>query len=508
MFGDNDGEDDNLKVRVMLDRISHRGPDDRGLFSDATVCLGQHGLAVVDLKSDRQPLSNADGSLWIVGDVEAYGFSAFRERLRSEYRFETQTAAEVILNLYEKLGPACVERIDSAFAFAVYDRRVDELFIARDALGVKPLYYGYDADEALYFASEIKALTAVIEDIREFPPGHYYHTDLGFKRYFSLPSVEEIPAQDGVLDDAEQVIEQVHSALERAVHKRMTADAPLGTFLSGGLDSSLITAIAARRRDGLPSFAVGMEGSADLEAARVVADHLGTEHHEYVITPGEVRAVLPRVIYHLESFDPALVRGSIANYFAAQLAGEHVKVVLTGEGADELFGGYTYLKQFDVESELPQELHHITGTMHNQGLQRLDRLNAAHAVSGRPPFLDPELVDLAFHISPRLKMYGEDQVEKWVLRKVAEGYLPESIIWRGKEKFALGTGTADVLQDMAHEHVDEAEFEQERLLANGFEIKSREELFYYKVFQRFFPAEQVTHLMGRSRSLDADEMYA
>lgn len=509
VFGDCDGDDDSLKVRVMLDRISHRGPDDRGIYEDGPVCFGQHGLAIVDLKSDRQPLSNEDGSLWIVGDVEAYGLHGLRQRLETEYRFATDTAVEVILKMYEKLGPACVDRLDSAFAFAVYDRRKNELFIARDALGVKPLYYGFDADGTLYFASEIKALAAVIEDIRQLPPGHYYHSRTGLQKYYSLPSLNGTAALNGrLVDDPQEAVDEVHDALERAVRRRMTADAPLGTFLSGGLDSSLITAMAARRKEKLPSFAVGMEGSADLEAARFVAEYLGTDHYEHVITAGEIRAVLPQVIYHLESFDPALVRGAIANYFAARLAAEHVKVVLTGEGADELFGGYTYLKRFDVQSELPRELHQITEAMHSSGLQRLDRLNAAHSVAGRPPFLDPELVDLAFHISPRLKMYGEEKVEKWVLRKVAEGYLPEDIIWRGKEKFALGTGTADVLQQLAEEHVSEDEYERNCSLPNGFKIKSREELYYYKVFERFFPAEQLTHLVGRSRSLDADEMYA
>lgn len=492
----------------MLDRISHRGPDDRGMFQDGPVCFGQHGLAIVDLESDRQPLSNEDASLWIVGDVEAYALGEVRRQLQDEYSFATETGTEVILSLYEKFGPACVERIDGAFAFAIYDRQTDHIFIARDPLGVKPLYYGYGDDGKLYFASEIKALIPVIDDIDQFPPGHYYHCASGFVRYFSLPHPNGAVPDGDKLGDPVEAVDQVHATLERAVHKRLTADAPLGTFLSGGLDSSLITAMAARQKDGLRTFAVGMEGSADLEAARFVADHLGTEHYEYVIAPGEIRAVLPRVIYHLESFDPALVRGAIANYFAAQLAAEHVKVVLTGEGADELFGGYGYLKQFDVHTELAQELHQITCAMHSSGLQRLDRLNAAHAVAGRPPFLDGELVQLAFHIPPHLKMYGKDKVEKWVLRKVAEDYLPEDIIWREKEKFALGTGTADVLQQLAHEHVSEEEFARERFLNNGFEMKSREELFYYRVFERFFPAEQVTHLVARSRSLEANEIYA
>ncbi len=197
----------------------------------------------------------------------------------------------------------------------------------------------------------------------------------------------------------------------------------------------------------------------------------------------------------------------MANYFAARLAGEHVKVVLSGEGADELFSGYTYLRELDVEGELPRELRLITGSLHNTGLQRLDRMTAAHSIAGRAPFLDGSLVDLAFRISPRLKMYGKRKVEKWILRKAAEDYLPHSIIWRGKEKFAIGTGISDVLKRLAEENVSMAEYGRERRLDNGFEIKSREEYYYYKVFAAF-SGEQVTSVMGRSRSLDAMERYA
>lgn len=508
VFGDGDGESDLTKVQMMLDRISHRGPDDRGTFRGEAVSLGQHGLAVIDVESKRQPLGDSTGGLWIVSDVEAYGLDAMRKRYEDEHSLATGTAAEVILHMYDEMGPACVEHIDGAFAFALYDRRNDALFIARDELGVKPLYYGYDAAGALCFASEIKALLAATDDVREFPPGHYYDSRHGFTEYFRLPAPDGDVAEADTVDDAEEAVEQIHSTLKRAVHKRLATDVPLGTFLSGGLDSSLIAAMAVRRRDNLPSFAVGMEGSADLAAARIVAEHLGTDHYEHVITPGEIRAVLPRAIYYLESFDPALVRGAMANYFAARLASEHVKVVLAGEGADELFSGYEYLKDLDIEGELPQELHFITETMRNSGLQRLDRLTAAHSLASRPPFLDTEVVTLAFRISPRLKLYGDDKVEKWVLRKVAEHYLPADIIWRGKEKFAAGTGTADVLRRLAERHVGGAEYEAGRFLADGFEIKSREEYYYYKIFRRFFPAHKITRFMGRSRSLDATQRYA
>lgn len=491
----------------MLKKVAHRGPDDQDFFVDRRVCLAQNGLAVVDLKAPRRPLGNEAGSLWIVADVEAYGATAMRAQLRNHHRFQTETAAETILHLYEEYGPECVRRIDGAFAFALYDAGRRRLFMARDPLGVKPLYYGYGPDGTLYFASEIKALAAATEDIREFPPGHRFDADGGLERYFRLP--EPAADQSGQqLEDVHAAVRSVRAALEKAVEKRMHTDAPLGAFLSGGLDSSLIAALAVRREPRLKTFAVGMEGSGDLEAARVVADYLGTQHFEHVVTEDEIREALPQVIYYLESFDPALVRGAMANFFAARLAREHVKVVLSGEGADELFSGYTYLRELDVEAELPRELRLITAALHNTGLQRLDRLSAAHSIAGRAPFLDVELVKLAFRISPRLKMYGRRKVEKWILRKTAERYLPHSIIWRGKEKFAIGTGIADVLKQLAEERVSPAEFRRERYLSNGFEIKSREEYYYYKLFRRFFPAERVTRLMGRSRSLGATERYA
>lgn len=503
----------------MLDKVSHRGPDDEGFYTDDRVCLGQNGLAIVDLRSRRRPLRNEDGSLCLVGDVEAYGVGAIREELDGSHRFRTNTAGEAILHLYEQYGPACVERIDGAFALVLYDSRRGQLFMARDSLGVKPLYYGYGTDGSLYFASEIKALAVATDDIREFPPGHRWQSDHGsdeaaghpgghgFQRYFRLPNAN-VSEQERPVDDVSEAVASIRDVLEQAVFKRMETDAPLGAFLSGGLDSSLIAAMAVRHDNGLKTFAVGMEESGDLAAARVVADYLGTDHYEHVITANEIREALPRVIYYLESFDPALVRGAMANFFAARLAKEHVKVVLSGEGADELFSGYTYLRELDINGELPRELRLITATLHNTGLQRLDRLTAAHSLASRPPFLDVELVKLAFRVSPRLKLYGQRKVEKWILRKVAEGYLPHSIIWRGKEKFAIGTGTADVLKQLAEDGVSMAEFRRERYLSNGFEIKSREEYYYYKLFRGFFPAERVTRLMGRSRSLDAMERYA
>lgn len=506
MFGESSEDGDGYRVRGMLSKLSHRGPDDEDFYRGDDVCFAQNGLAVVDLEARRRPLSNEDGTLWIVGDVEAYGVASMRDDLSDHHRFKTKTGLETILHLYEEHGPACVEHVDGAFAFVLYDARRRRLFMARDSLGVKPLYYGY-RDDTLYFASEIKALAAATDDIREFPPGHHYDSERGFQRYFRLPKAESL-REARQIDDPEEAVAKLRVLLKEAVHKRLETDAPLGAFLSGGLDSSLITAIAVRRRPGLKTFAVGMEGSGDLAAARIVADDLGTDHYEHVITEDQIREALPQVIYYLESFDPALVRGAMANYFAARLAKEHVKVVLSGEGADELFSGYTYLRELDVDGELPRELRLITGSLHNTGLQRLDRLTAAHSIAGRPPFLDGDLVELAFRISPRLKMYGKRKVEKWILRKAAEDYLPDSIIWRGKEKFAIGTGIADVLKELAEERVSMAEYRRERYLQNGFEIKSREEYYYYKVFRDFFPAERVTSVMGRSRSLDAMERYA
>ncbi|MBI2874174.1 MAG: asparagine synthase B [Firmicutes bacterium] len=493
-------------VQAMLAVTEHRGPDDRGLFQSEEVVLGHNRLSIIDVSSaGRQPLANEDGTAWMVFNGEIYNYRELRRDLEPRHQFRTRTDSEVILHLYEEKGPGMVRELDGMFALAVWDGK--GLFLARDPLGIKPLYYGRDTGGTLHFASEIKGLLEATSEVLEFPAGHWYRTGQGLRRYYEVPR----PKQE--LSDPEKAVQELKERFEQAVAKRLLADVPVGVFLSGGLDSSLVSAVARRLTTApvLHSFAVGCEGSPDLEASRQVAAHLGTAHHVLTYGSDEIIGSLREVIHRLESFDTALVRSAVPTFLVSRLAREWVKVVLSGEGADELFGGYHYLKDASVP-DLGQELYAITRALHNTNLQRLDRLTMANSLEGRVPFLDLQVVDLGFHLADDLKIHGPGQIEKWILRKLAEEYLPGDIAWRRKEKFAIGTGTAEILVEYAEDQISDGEFESERYriaeTQKGsdpehprHDFKSKEELLYYRIFQERFPQPQLLGCLGWSRSL-------
>lgn len=477
-----------------LSLLKHRGPNGSDIHAMPRGVLGHTRLAIMDVEGGHQPMSNPDASRWLVHNGEIYNHRALRQQHR-DYPFKTQSDSEVILALYERYGPDCVRMLDGMFAIAILDH--DGLFLARDPLGIKPLYYGWRGD-TLYFASEIKALQGVVDDVIEFPPGTWYSTRHGFVQYYDVRALAEQPPQA----DAPS-LDSVRECLKEAVRKRLMSDVPLGVFLSGGLDSSIIAACVADALPHVHSFAVGMEGSEDLARARQMAKMLGTQHHEYVYTVSEMVDVLPEVIYYLESFDPALVRSAVANYFLARLASEYVTVVLSGEGADELYSGYSYLKAIPTPEALHQELVEITSELHNRNLQRLDRITMAHGLEGRVPFLDVAFIEQAFSVPISQKLYGEARIEKWALRKAFEPVLPAEIAWRKKEKFSKGAGSAHVFAQLANAEIAEAEFaaETRRILdETGCAVKSKEELYYYRIFRDHFKPS-VTRLVGRSRSL-------
>ena len=481
---------DSDTVRRMMKLLRHRGPDDSGLFTNDKACLGHRRLSIIDVEGGHQPLANENGKVNIVFNGEIWNFAQLSARL-THHRFKTRTDTEVIVHLYEEVGTRCVDLLDGMYAFALFDG--NDLFLARDPLGIKPLYYA-KVDGTTYFASEIKALLPVTTEIQEFPAGTFYHSQTGFHQYFDLK--RRVKHKGSV----SHFVHKLKVTAEDAVRRWMMSDVPVGVCLSGGVDSSILTVLAKRRRPDLKTFSVGMAGSDDLTYARMVADQLGTEHYEYVYTVDEMREVLPQVIYHLESFDPALVRSAVANYFLARLVSQHVKVVLCGEGADELFSGYHYLKQFDEHAQLNQELYDITNALHNTNLQRVDRMTMAFGLEGRVPYLDVQMLKLAFQIPPELKLHGEDPVEKWILRKAFENDLPHEIVWRRKEKFAYGSGSAEVLKDIAERDISDSEFERERRVSEHHTCTSKEELYYYRLFCLAFPNE-VVDLVGRSRSL-------
>jgi asparagine synthase (glutamine-hydrolysing) len=466
-------------VKSMLDGMIHRGPDDWGMHKGNNSVLGHRRLSIMDPKGGRQPIYSEDKTKAIVANGEIYNFRTLRERLGSRHDFQTNSDTETALHAYESLGNGIVDALDGMYAFAIADG--DELFMARDAIGIKPLYYAEGENDFL-FASEVEPLSEVAEEVKEFPPGHYFHSKTGFKEFYSVPEIKPRAMTE------EEAVTRIRQTLESSVVKRLMSDVPLGAFLSGGLDSSLIVALA-RKNLGKPmhTFSVGMENSPDLLAARVVSKHVDTIHHEYVLTIDEILEKLPEIILSLESFDRDLVRSAIPCYFTSRLAAEEVKVILTGEGADELFAGYTYYKDVkDAENVLSQELRRSVASLHNINLQRVDRLTMAHSIEGRVPFLDLEMIELGQEIPVSLKLRGTPPVEKWILRKSFEELLPSDIVWRTKEQFDEGSGTVDLL-DAALERLMSAE-DAEKYKAEHPDVHLRcaEECYYHQIFNDVF----------------------
>lgn len=483
---------DRALVERMTRVVAHRGPDDEGVIMLGPCGIGNRRLSIIDLATGHMPMASEDESVWITFNGEIYNYRELRQTLGVE-RFRTKSDTEVILQLAAGAeSPArWVRKLDGMFAFAL--AQGPELVMARDPLGIKPLYVGVRGGR-LIFASELKALQKCAQDIREFPAGHVYTSTGGLQRYYRLPDPSAQAA------NAETACRDILERLEAAVRKRLVADVPLGVFLSGGLDSSLIAALAAKHKQPLDTFYVGTADSPDRAPARLMADFLKTRHHERDFTIEEALAALPEVIYHLESFDCALVRSAIPNFFLAKLASEHVKVALSGEGADELFAGYEYLKSLD-HGALAGELQYITDALHNTNLQRCDRMSMAHGLEVRVPFLDVTVVDCASRIPTALKQWGPARHEKWILRKAAEGVLPPAIAWRGKVKFATGAGLGATLAEHAEREIADAEFTRGCEIADGMFLRSKEEMLYHRFFKRAFPGDDFLPLIGRSRSV-------
>lgn len=469
----------------MMGSLSHRGPDASGLVSLPGVTLGHRRLSIMDPETGRQPILNEARRLAIAANGEIYNFQALKRGLQPEHRFSTASDSEVPLHLYEAAGRKMVEQLDGMFAFVLSDGQ--ELMAARDPVGIKPLYYGKSAGR-MVFASELKALSGRASQVREFPPGHFFHSRTGFQRFRRIPRVEP---ESRSVDEWCQLLRET---LEEAVTRRLMSDVPLGAFLSGGLDSSIIAALARRHKGQLHTFAVGLAGSSDLAAARLVARHIDSIHHEYIFTQADLQRVLPQVVYSLESFDQDLVRSAVPTYFVSQLAAAYVKVILTGEGADELFGGYTYYKRFNPDQSLHEELHRSVTSLHNINLQRVDRLTMAHSIEGRVPFLDLELIELAQRIPAELKIRrGRDgqPVEKWILRKAFEDLLPAEIVWRGKAQFDEGSGTAGVLATVGRHYMSPDEAESYRHQHQRDRLRSNEESIYHKLLCAAYPDPSV-----------------
>lgn len=394
-------------------------------------------------------------------------------------------------NCYLRYGTDCLKYFNGAFAFAI--AQGGKLFVARDPFGLKPLYYGIKSG-TMYFASEIKALVDITSKIYTVPPGFYFHTDEGWVHYY-----KQIPHEYTEMDLSD-VLQKLRRLLRDAIRLRASHGRP-GIFLSGGIDSSVVAAAARELNPSLKSFAVGAPGSADLPKAEMVAKHLGLKHQELIYQPEEVLKILPKVIYHLESFDQYLVRSAVANYMLAQMAADAgIAEVFCGEGGDELFAGYDYLKEFSSEQKIQQELDTLTLNGHSNGFQRVDRMTSAFKLEGHLPFMDMAVSELAFSIPISWKL-KEKKVEKWVLRQAFAEELPEEIVWREKMKFFEGAGSQDLLARRAEESITDEEFDKERFPAPGFTLRSKEELMYYRIYREYFPYRMLLDTIGRTRTI-------
>ncbi|MFQ5682125.1 MAG: asparagine synthase B [Candidatus Binatia bacterium] len=481
-------------VTNMMDgiagRLQHRGPDDSGVFHVGSTVLAHRRLSIIDVAGGKQPIYNENGDLALVCNGEIYNHERLRHELRDRHRFRTHSDSEVILHLYEDLGPAFVTKLDGMFAFVLSDG--EEVFAARDPLGIKPLYMGSDAEGGLWFASELKALIDVCVDIKEVPPGFAYTR--GTLEQWYHPLWREPPDRSLMLDPS-----SIRDRLESAVVKRLMSEVPVGVFLSGGLDSSIIAALVRQHVDELHSFSVGLEGSPDILAARKVAEHLRTRHHEYVYTSGEVIRVLEEVIAHLESYDPALLRSAVPCYFVSKIASDHVKVVLSGEGSDEAFAGYLYFDSVGDPAALHRECVRLLTGLHNMNLQRVDRMTMAHSIEGRVPFLDIDFLDTVMAIDPGEKLHRRGRPEKWLLRSAVTDLLPESILWRTKQEFAQGCGSEWTLREYCAEVVSEGDWAQATRSYPVDAPRTKEEFHYRRIFEEIFPGETSRRTVGRWR---------
>ncbi|WP_140937643.1 asparagine synthase B [Sphingobacterium lumbrici] len=486
----------------MSKRIRHRGPDWSGIFSSEKAILAHERLAIVDPKSGSQPLFSPDGTVVLAVNGEIYNHQELRNSLPN-YNFATQSDSEVVLALYLEKGSSFVEDLNGIFGFALYDSRNDSYFVARDHMGIIPLYYGYDEKSQFFVASELKSLEGFCTKIEQFPPGHYIH---------SLESTEpqrwytrEWESYDNVKENQTDIA-KLRKALEDAVHRQLMSDVPYGVLLSGGLDSSVIAAItkkfASKRVESgdeeeawypqLHSFAVGLKGAPDLIAAQKAADHIGTIHHEINFTIQEGLDAIRDVIYHLETYDVTTIRASTPMYLLARvIKSMGIKMVLSGEGSDELFGGYLYFHKAPNAQEFHEETVRKLKKLYLYDCLRANKSLAAWGVEGRVPFLDKEFMDVAMTINPSDKMITAERMEKWVVRKAFEDYLPESIAWRQKEQFSDGVGYSwiDTLKEQAENKVTDAEFAG---AAERFPInppKNKEEYLYRSIFESHFPSE-------------------
>ena len=489
-------------VLQMAQKVRHRGPDWSGIYSSGSAILAHERLAIVDPTSGKQPILSEDGLKVIAVNGEIYNHQNLKDSFATDYNFRTESDCEVILALYEKKGINFLNDLNGIFAFALYDSSNDKYIIARDHMGIIPLYMGWDKDGIFYVSSELKSLEGVCDKIELFPPGHYLEsssTDL--KKWYN----PEWVSYDHV-KDSQTSIKAIHDSLSAAVKRQLMSDVPYGVLLSGGLDSSITSALAKKfaskriesndKQDAwwpqLHSFSVGLEDAPDLKAARIVADHIGTIHHEINFTVQEGIDAIRDVIYHLETYDITTIRASTPMYLIARaIKSLGIKMVLSGEGADELFGGYLYFHKAPNAKEFHEETVRKLDKLHQYDCLRANKSLAAWGIEGRVPFLDKEFIDVAMNINPEDKMIKNGRIEKWVLREAFKDYLPESVLWRQKEQFSDGVGYSwiDSLKDLVSKEVSDHDLENASKIFSINTPRNKEEYYYRSIFSDHFSSD-------------------
>ena len=502
------------KALKMSQKIRHRGPDWSGIYCGRTAILAHERLSIVDPESGRQPLFSTDRKQILAVNGEIYNHQDIRRQYQGKYEFQTGSDCEVILALYRDKGIHFLEELSGIFAFALYDEEQDAFLVARDQIGVIPLYIGFDSDGKVYVASELKALEGQCERYEPFLPGHYYWSkEPGMKRWYQRDWFE----YDAVKDNPASS-EDIRQALRQAVKKQLMSDVPYGVLLSGGLDSSVISAITEnfaehRIEDDsqskawwprLHSFAVGLKGAPDLAKARMVAEHIGTVHHEINYTIQEGLDAIRDVIYFIETYDVTTVRASTPMYLLARvIKSMGIKMVLSGEGADEIFGGYLYFHKAPSAEEFHKETVRKLSKLHLYDCLRANKSLAAWGVEGRVPFLDKEFLDVAMRTNPKAKMCPGTTMEKRIVREAFSDMLPQEIVWRQKEQFSDGVGYSwiDTLKKITSEQVSD---EQMAHAAERFPINTplcKEEYYYRSIFEEHFPSESAARSVPHEASV-------
>ena len=502
------------KALRMSQKIRHRGPDWSGIYCGGSAILAHERLSIVDPESGGQPLFSPDRKQILAVNGEIYNHQDIRRRFVGQYDFQTGSDCEVILALYREKGIDFLEDLSGIFAFVLYDEERDEFLIARDPIGVIPLYIGYDDNGMVYVASELKALEGQCERYEPFLPGHYYWSKQpGMQRYYRRDWMQ----YDAVKDN-DASVEAIHDALESAVKRQLMSDVPYGVLLSGGLDSSVISAIAEKYSEmrieddsqtkaywpRLHSFAVGLKGAPDLAKARLVADHIGTVHHEINYTIQEGLDAIRDVIYYIETYDVTTVRASTPMYLLARvIKSMGIKMVLSGEGADEIFGGYLYFHKAPTAKDFHEETVRKLSKLHLYDCLRANKSLSAWGVEGRVPFLDKEFLDVAMRTNPKAKMCPGQTIEKKIVREAFAELLPEEVAWRQKEQFSDGVGYSwiDTLKAITAAAVTDEDMAH---AAERFPInppKNKEEYYYRSIFAEHFPSESAARSVPSEASV-------